>query len=94
MPTIPSSLSAEIKLDNSRDTPIGEDHDIDIFSVIHEPLDSGDFDEQDANDEAICELVLTHKLTVKRSLTCLLFLLRHRLWAVKNTPPRVIDSWI
>ncbi|KAG6021294.1 hypothetical protein E4U40_005390, partial [Claviceps sp. LM458 group G5] len=59
MPTIPSSDSVQITLDNSRGTPIGEDHDNDTFAAIHGPLDSGDFDEQYTNDEAIYELDLT-----------------------------------
>ncbi|KAG6110926.1 hypothetical protein E4U14_002638 [Claviceps sp. LM454 group G7] len=58
LPTIPSSDSVQT-LDKSRGTPIGEDHDNDIFAAIRGPLDSGDFDEQDVNDEAICELDLT-----------------------------------
>ncbi|KAG5957609.1 hypothetical protein E4U58_005760 [Claviceps cyperi] len=49
MPTIPSSDGVEITLDNSRGTPIGEDHDDDTFAAIHGPLDTGDFDDQDAN---------------------------------------------
>ncbi|KAG6046662.1 hypothetical protein E4U17_007817 [Claviceps sp. LM77 group G4] len=55
MPTIPSSDSLEIILDNSRGTPISDDHD-DTFAAIDGPLDSGDLDKQDAYDEAICEL--------------------------------------
>ncbi|KAG6067643.1 hypothetical protein E4U32_003235 [Claviceps aff. humidiphila group G2b] len=58
LPMIPSSDSVQT-LDKSRGTPIGEGHDKDIFAAIHGPLDSGDFDEQDVNDEAICELDLT-----------------------------------
>ncbi|KAG6301025.1 hypothetical protein E4U09_006040, partial [Claviceps aff. purpurea] len=59
MPTVPSSDSVEIILDNSRGTPISEDHDDDTFPAIDEPLDSGDLDKQDAYDEAIGELHLT-----------------------------------
>ncbi|KAG5950697.1 hypothetical protein E4U58_001498 [Claviceps cyperi] len=56
---VPSSDSVEITLDNARGTPISEDHDNDTFAAIDGPLDSGDLDEQDAYDEAICELDLT-----------------------------------
>ncbi|KAG6152084.1 hypothetical protein E4U51_000509, partial [Claviceps purpurea] len=59
MPTVPSSDSVEIILDNSRGTPISGDHDDDTFATIDGPLDSGDLDKQDAYDEAICELDLT-----------------------------------
>ncbi|KAG6118973.1 hypothetical protein E4U13_008073 [Claviceps humidiphila] len=59
MPTVPSSDSVEIIPDNSRGTPISEDHDDDTFAAIDEPLDSGDLDKQDAYDEAIGELDLT-----------------------------------
>ncbi|KAG6292444.1 hypothetical protein E4U09_003425, partial [Claviceps aff. purpurea] len=59
MPTVPSSDSVEIILDNSRGTLISEDHDDDTFAAIDGPLDSGDLDKQDAYDEAICELDLT-----------------------------------
>ncbi|KAG6053333.1 hypothetical protein E4U32_007692 [Claviceps aff. humidiphila group G2b] len=57
--TIAATWEGEFILDNSQGTPIGEGHDDDIFAAIHGHLDSGDFDEQDANDEAICELDLT-----------------------------------
>ncbi|KAG6019726.1 hypothetical protein E4U40_006741 [Claviceps sp. LM458 group G5] len=60
MPTIPSSDSLEIIFDNSRGTPISEGHDDDTFAAIDGPFDSGDLDKQDAYDEAICELDLTH----------------------------------
>ncbi|KAG5956511.1 hypothetical protein E4U58_006565 [Claviceps cyperi] len=56
MPTLPSSDSVEIILDNSWGTPISEDHDNDTFATIDGPLGSGDLDEQGAYDEAICEL--------------------------------------
>ncbi|KAG6092325.1 hypothetical protein E4U14_000767 [Claviceps sp. LM454 group G7] len=59
MPTVPSSDSVEIILDNSRGTPISEDHDDDTFPAIDEPLDSGDLDKQHAYDEALGELDLT-----------------------------------
>ncbi|KAG6028410.1 hypothetical protein E4U40_000988 [Claviceps sp. LM458 group G5] len=59
MPTVPSSDSLEIILDNSRGAPISEGHDDDTFAAIDGPLDSGDLDKQDAYDEAICELDLT-----------------------------------
>ncbi|KAG6100376.1 hypothetical protein E4U14_007071 [Claviceps sp. LM454 group G7] len=51
--------NVEIILDNSRGTPISEDHDDDTFAAIDEPLDSGDLDKQDAYDEAVGELHLT-----------------------------------
>ncbi|KAG6024152.1 hypothetical protein E4U19_003897 [Claviceps sp. Clav32 group G5] len=57
--TQPSSDSVEIILDNSRGTPISEDHDDDTSAAIDEPLDSGDLDKQDAYDEAIGALDLT-----------------------------------
>ncbi|KAG5962487.1 hypothetical protein E4U57_006985 [Claviceps arundinis] len=82
--TIAATWEGEFILDSSRGTPIGVGHDDDIFAAIHGHLDSGDFDEQHANDEAICELYLRHKFTVKRSLTCLFSLLRRRLSPVSR----------
>ncbi|KAG6025920.1 hypothetical protein E4U19_002874 [Claviceps sp. Clav32 group G5] len=56
---IDATWEGKFSLDNSRSTPIGEGHDDETSAAIHGHLDSGDFDEQYANDEAICELDLT-----------------------------------
>ncbi|KAG6206845.1 hypothetical protein E4U35_001375 [Claviceps purpurea] len=51
MPTIPSSDSVEITLGNSQGTPISEDPKNDNLATIHGTLETGDLDEQDADEE-------------------------------------------
>ncbi|KAG5987597.1 hypothetical protein E4U52_007427 [Claviceps spartinae] len=92
--TIAATWEGEFILDNSQGAPIGEGHDDDIFAAIHGHLDSGDFDEQDANDEAICELDLTQVHSEEEPDLPPLPPASPPVGRRAYLPQRIIDSWI